>query len=268
MKSVNEFIDSKIPKPMMTNKEFMEMRAKSYNETEGSLKYFDCPKCKNKGNRIVVKYDDFYNDYVEVMVECECAPKRKLMYKAQRSGLGDYLSKRFSDYIAEADWQKNIKAKAIEYCKSENKYWFVTLGQSGAGKTLISSIIANYLLLKQEKTVLYITWTDFISKLKRDMMGDNSNDVSKYLDEIKNVEVLYIDELLKKYNETDLKYIIEIINYRYTNDLKTIISSERTIDELLDIDEATFGRVIEKADRFIINIPKDKKKNYRLRNLL
>ena len=268
MKSVNEFIDSKIPKPKMTNKEFMEMRAKSYNETEGSLKYFDCPKCKNKGYIQVVRYDDFYDDYIEIMKECECTPKRKLMYKAQRSGLGDYLSKRFSDYIAEADWQKNIKAKAIEYCKSENKYWFVTLGQSGAGKTLISSIIANYLLLKQEKTVLYITWTDFISKLKRDMMGDNSNDVSKYLDEIKNVEVLYIDELLKKYNETDLKYIIEIINYRYTNDLKTIISSERTIDELLDIDEATFGRVIEKADRFIINIPKDKKKNYRLRNLL
>ena len=100
------------------------------------------------------------------------------------------------------------------------------------------------------------------------MMSDNSNDVSNYLDDIKQVEVLYIDELLKKYNDTDLKYIIEIINYRYTNNLKTIISSERTIDELLEIDEATFGRVIEKADKFIINIPKDKKKNYRLKNLL
>ena len=268
MKSVSELIDNKTPKPMMTNKERMEMRAKAYNETEGDLKYVDCPKCKNKGYIQAVKFNGFYNDYIEVMTECECMSKRKLMYKAQNSGLGDYLNKRFNDYTIEADWQKNIKTKAIEYCKSENKYWFVTLGQSGAGKTLISSIIANYLLLKQEKTVLYITWTDFISKLKRDMMSDNTNDVSNYLDEIKNVEVLYIDELLKKFNETDLKYIIEIINYRYTNDLKTIISSEKTIDELLDIDEATFGRVIEKADRFIINIPKDKKKNYRLRNLL
>ena len=154
------------------------------------------------------------------------------------------------------------------YCRSDNKQWFITLGQSGAGKTLISTIIANYLLLKKDKTVIYITWTDFISKLKRDIMSDNSNEVSNYLDDIKQVEVLYIDELLKKYNDTDLKYIIEIINYRYTNNLTTIISSERTIDELLEIDEATFGRIIEKAEKYIINIPKDKKKNYRLKNLL
>ncbi|MDO4378956.1 MAG: DnaA/Hda family protein, partial [Erysipelotrichia bacterium] len=144
---------------------------------------------------------------------------------------------------------------------------FIICGQSGSGKTLICSIIANNLLLQQKKAVLYITWTDFISRLKRDMMGDNTNQVSKYLDEIKSVEVLFIDELLKKYNETDLKYIIEIINHRYTNNLKTIITSERTIEELIDIDEATFSRVIEKADKYVINVPKDKKKNYRLRNI-
>ena len=267
---MNDLLKDRIPAEtrQMTNKERLEELARSYNNTKGNLKYVDCPKCKNKGYIQIVKFTEFYNDYSDFMVECECMSKRKTMMKAQNSGLGEYLDKRFNDYVASDEWQANIKTKAIEYCKSENKYWFVTLGQSGAGKTLISSIIANYLLLKQDKTVLYITWTDFISRLKRDIVGDRSNEVSNYLDEVKQVEVLYIDELLKKYNDTDLKYIIEIINYRYTNNLKTIISSERTIDELLEIDEATFGRVIEKADRFIINIPKDKKKNYRLRNLL
>lgn len=268
MKSISEIIDKEASEPKMSNKEWLELKAKWYNESEGDLKYYDCPKCKNKGLIKIVYWSDFYHDYTEAMTSCECMEKRKLMSRAQKSGLGEYLEKRFDDYVVETDWQKNVKAKAIEYIKSENKYWFVTLGQSGAGKTLISSIISNYLLLKQGKTVLYITWTDFIGKLKRDMVGSHAEDVSQYLDEIKNVEVLYIDELLKKYNETDLKYIIEIINYRYTSNMKTIISSERTIDELLEIDEATFGRVIEKADRFIINIPKDKKKNYRLRNLL
>lgn len=270
MKNLGSILESKIPTETieMSNKERLEELAAIYNDTEGNLKYFDCPKCKNKGYIQKVKFNEFYNDYIEVMVECECMSKRRLMIKAQKSGLGDYLNKRFNDYIADSEWQTHIKTKAIEYCKNDNNYWFVTLGQSGSGKTLISSIIANYLLLKKSKTVLYITWTDFISKLKRDIMGDNSSEVSDYLDEIKNVEVLYIDELLKKYNETDLKYIIEIINYRYTSNLQTIISSERTIDELLEIDEATFGRVIEKADSFIINIPKDKKKNYRLRKLL
>lgn len=269
MKDIRDLIPtSDQPIKVLSSKERAEMEAKSYNDKEETAGLVDCPKCKNKGWIMKVVFTDIYNDYTTCVTECECMSKRKILRKAQNSGLGDYLDKRFNDYIATEDWQKNIKNKAIEYCKSENDYWFVTLGQSGAGKTLISSIIANYLLLKQEKTVIYITWTDFISKLKRDMMSDNSDDVSNYLDEIKKVEVLYIDELLKKYNETDLKYIIEIINYRYTNNLKTIISSERNVDELLDIDEATVGRMIEKADRFIINIPKDKKKNYRLRNLL
>ena len=270
MKSINDLLKERIPPEVMgmSNKQRLEELAKSYNEKKGSLKFFDCPKCNNKGYIQIVKFSEFYNDYTDFMIECECMIKRKTMAKAQKSGLGDYLTKRFDDYIASDEWQANIKAKAIDYCRSDNKQWFITLGQSGAGKTLISTIIANYLLLKKDKTVIYITWTDFISKLKRDIMGDNSNEVSNYLDDIKQVEVLYIDELLKKYNDTDLKYIIEIINYRYTNNLTTIISSERTIDELLEIDEATFGRVIEKAEKYIINIPKDKKKNYRLKNLL
>ena len=266
---MGDLLKDRIPADVMSmsNKQRLEELAKSYNEKQGGLKFFDCPKCKNKGYIQVVKYCDFYKDYSDFMIECECMSKRKTMSKALKSGLGEYLNKNFKDYVVSDKWQADIKNKAIEYCRSDNKFWFITLGQSGAGKTLISTIIANHLLLKHDKTVIYITWTDFISKLKRDIMGDNASDVSNYLDDIKQVEVLYIDELLKKYNDTDLKYIIEIINYRYTNNLKTIISSERTIDELLEIDEATFGRVIEKAGQFIINIPKDKKKNYRLKNL-
>ena len=258
--------DKELPK--LSKDEILQRQVDSYNNKEGNLTELDCPICKNKGHIQKIVFSDMYQENIVVMAECECMGKRKVIRKAKKSGLGEYLKKRFDDYIATDDWQKDIKRKAIEYCKSENNYWFVTLGQSGAGKTLISCIISNYLLLKQDKSVVYITWTDFISKLKRDIMSDASNEVSNYLDHIKNVEVLYIDELLKKYTEADLKYVIEIINYRYTNNLKTIISSERTIDELLNIDEATVGRIIEKADRFIVNIPKDKRKNYRLRNVL
>lgn len=250
----------------MEEKEFLELTAKTYNDEQGNLDLVDCPTCKNKGYIMKVVYSDFYKHYQQVVVECECKEQRKALLQAKYSGLGDYLNKTIDDFKTCEIWQKNIKLKAIDYCSSENNEWFIICGQSGCGKTLICSIISNY-LLHRKRQVKYITWTDFISKLKRDMMGDNSNQVSAYLEETKTVEVLYIDELLKKYNDTDLKYIIEIINYRYTNNLKTIISSERTIDDLIDIDEATFSRVIEKADKYVINIPKDKKKNYRLRNL-
>lgn len=253
--------------PSLSNKDFEQMKVDGFNEAIGNLKDYDCPVCKNKGVIMELRYDEMYDDYVSYGKDCSCMFIRRTVANARKSGLGEYVNKKFEDYIVTEEWQNSVKNKAMDYVKESNDNWFLTLGQSGSGKTLISSVIANHLLFKEHKKVRYITWTDFISKLKRDMMGDGTNAVSEYLEDIKNVEVLYIDELLKKYNETDLKYIIEIINYRYTNNLKTIISSERLIDDLLDIDEATMGRMIEKAGKYIINIPKDRSKNYRLRNI-
>lgn len=254
--------------PKLSQQEFEQMKVDSFNDSIGSLDDYDCPICKNKGIIMELKFNELYNEYASYGKECSCMFIRRTLANAKRSGLGEYLNKRFEDYEATEDWQNSVLQKAKDYISEDNDKWFLALGQTGSGKTLISSIISNHLLFEQNKKVKYITWTDFISRLKRDMMGDNANLVSDYLEGIKNVEVLYIDELLKKYNETDLKYIIEIINYRYTNNLKTIISSERLIDELLDIEEATMGRMIEKADKYIINIPKDRKKNYRLKNIM
>ena len=45
----------------------------------------------------------------------------------------------------------------------------------------------------------------------------------------------------------------------------TIISSECTTNDLLDIDEATGGRICEKAQVF--SIAPDRAKNYRLRKV-
>lgn len=248
-------------------KQLVQMRVDSYNKSKGALTEVDCPICNNKGHIMKIRNNELYG-LEEYVIECECMERRKLLYKARKSGLGKYLKKTFNDYEAEEQWQTDIKQKAISFCEADNKEWFVILGQSGAGKTLICSIIANDYLFNKNKSVVYITWTDFISRLKRDLMSDNANAVSKYIDEVKNAEILFIDELLKKYNETDLKYIIEIINYRCTAELKTIISSERTAAELLDIDEATFGRMVEESGRYITNIKKDRKKNYRLKNIV
>lgn len=257
---------------VMTEEEYSNQQAKAYNDIAGNLNLKDgveCKTCKNKGYVMYSKYNEMYKGYTEVMRECDCMKRRRIIMKAQLSGLGEYLKYRPKDFIATDDWQKENKKLMAEYCQShaDDDTWFAAIGQSGAGKTMLGSIIANYLLYEKKKNVVYITWTDFIRKVKSDMMGDKSNEVSSYLEDIKNIEVLFIDELLKKYNETDLKYIIEIINYRYTNNLKTIITSERVVNELLDIDEATFSRVIEKCNDFIINIDKDRSKNYRLKKI-
>ena len=238
----------------------------TYNEAVGDMDKVDgihCDICKNKG---MVK--DLVDGRV-IVRQCACIGHRHSYMNARNSGLGHYLQKGLDDYIVTDEWQAECFEKMQSFVTAHGKdnTWFVALGQSGCGKTLMGSIIANYLLYVEKRMVYYLTWTDFIGKLKRDMMGDKTNDVSGYLDKIKKVDVLFIDEMLKKYNDTDLRYLIEIINYRYTNDLKTIITSENVYEKLLDIDEATFGRMIEKSKDYLINIPKDRKKNYRLKGV-
>ena len=86
--------------------------------------------------------------------------------------------------------------------------------------------------------------------------------------------MLYIDDLFKtgkdKYDAVvkpsvaDINYAFEIINYRYNNPkLLTIISSELSEEELLDIDEAIGGRIYERAKTF--TIAKNRDRNYRIR---
>lgn len=252
----------------LSNDELNRFTADCYNESVGDLGKEDginCDICKNKGYIMVV--DGQYQSFTR----CSCLRRRDVYKKAKRSGLGKYLNKSLDDYnTLGEDWREKCKRVVDTFIKSHahDDAWFIACGQNGSGKTLLCSIIANTLLSDKERSVLYVVWTDFISLIKRDMMTDGkANDVSDRMLEIKNADVLFLDEVLKKHNDTDLRYLMEIINYRYTNDLKTIITSEKLLNELLDIDEATFGRAIEKCEGFMINIPRDRKKDWRLRSL-
>ena len=63
----------------------------------------------------------------------------------------------------------------------------------------------------------------------------------------------------------------EIINYRCNQpELITIISSERTLAELVEIDEAVAGRIAQRSKNngYCINLNRDARKNWRMRGLV
>lgn len=140
-----------------------------------------------------------------------------------------------------------------------------------SGKTHLCTAICREFLLAGRK-VLYMLWRDEIVQLKA-----NVNDAEAYrkiIDKYKTADVLYIDDLFKtgktadqqnqKPTAADINAAFEIINYRYNNPaLLTIISTELSEDELLDIDEAVGSRIYERAKA--ITIAKDRSRNYRIR---
>ena len=158
----------------------------------------------------------------------------------------------------------------MEFAKNPDG-WFFLGGQSGAGKTHLCTAICREFLLSG-KRVIYMLWRDEVVKLKA--MVNESDEYRDLVDKYKQADVLYIDDLFKtgrgqdnmvqKPTAADVNVAFEIINYRYNNPGKiTIISSECTEDELLDIDEAIGGRIYERAKAF--SIAKNRDRNYRMK---
>ena len=242
------------------------------NARQGHLnqKDFDCKVCLNKGWIAVVQQ---HNDIVTQATKiCGCMEVRKMIQNARLSGMGELLDHRLENFKVTETWQGIVLEGARNYLEHQGDSWFAILGQSGAGKTMICSAIANK-LLKRYKKVKYMAWTEFTEKLKR-MRFDVDRD--EYFDEFSKVEVLYIDDFLKgsvvddsgklKVNPTDVKYAFQLINERYNKRLVTIISSEFMIDEIRDyVDEAVAGRINERCKEFCLQIKKDGNKNYRFK---
>ena len=256
-------------------KAFIQFKVDCENSKEGSEHLNDgysCPICKNKG--VIYKVDEYRGSPIQVVGDCKCRPIRNSIMRMKRSGLEDVIKKyAFDKFQATEPWQQAVKDKAMEYAKNPNG-WFFIGGQSGCGKTHICTAICRSLLLDGNE-VYYMKWRDDVSKLKA--MALDAEEREKTLDKIKNTKVLYIDDLFKtgrnpdgtapRPTSADINLAFEIINHRYCKkDLITIFSSEMEMADLIEIDEATGGRICEKA--ITLNIAKNRSRNYRTKNAM
>lgn len=257
-----------------TQEEMERFRADSFNQSSGTLDEEDgyhCNVCKNKG-MIFRPAQGTNGNWTLVSRECQCMTVRRTIKRMKRSGLKNIIKDyTFDKFEAVDDWQKKIKDSAVAYSQNPDG-WFFIGGQSGAGKTHICTAICREFLLSG-KSVKYMLWRDDVVKLKNAVT--DYEEYSGMIRRYKEVDVLYIDDLFKtgkdkdgqKQSPTsaDVNAAFEILNYRYNDPkLLTIISSECTINDILDIDEAVGGRIFERA-KTSFSIKGDKRKNYRLR---
>ena len=281
MKSIAEIIDIATSRESLCTKEPRETQespyyyiAKRENEREGKKHLYDgfnCDLCKNKG--YIVDTKNKYGEDELVQRPCVCEKARKSIRNLKASGLENVLNDyRFDNYVAKEPWQQGVLDKAKKFVNDEGNHWFFMGGQSGAGKTHLCSAIAIDLLRKGVE-VKYMLWKSESRKIKNDNF--EGGDLIEYY---KNVEVLYIDDLFKvgkSFGEEiqrptagDINIAFEIINSRVAQKKKTIISSESTLLDLFDIDEAVAGRIKQMCGEYCLNISKGEGKNYRKRDFV
>ena len=137
-------------------------------------------------------------------------------------------------------------------------------GQSGAGKTHISTLISKK-LMEQGKPLLYCKWTELMDKLN----DWNNNQRDDLYNDVTAIKVLYLDDFFKPigsnpYTRAEIRTTFEIIDRRYVNSgLITIISSELTSDKINAIDTALARRIFEMAGEYVTDISNDTSKIFR-----
>ncbi|WP_304017528.1 ATP-binding protein [Fenollaria timonensis] len=234
----------------------------NYNNSIGKLNEeddYNCDKCKNRGDYMIK------TETGEALAECECMRIRRAIRELKKSGLENQIEGLgFDSYKVVDELTAKIKRLAIENLKT--KEWFFIGGQTGSGKTHISTAIAVE-LLRRSVQVRYKRYMEMVQSLKSKKFTSDA-DYYEELVPLINCGVLYIDDLFKgKVLDQDVAIIWEIIDDRYTNGKKTIISSEMDLSEIARLDESLAGRINQRAGKYVINIEKNKAFNRRLNNI-
>lgn len=243
-------------------REKTERECSVFNDLEGSLSGYNCPKCKNKGVIYKPRFNDYHKYWYPTSIDCDCKKIRAEINRREKSGLNKLVQKyTFDSYNATQEWQKTVAKKACDYVR-HIRGWFFIGGQVGCGKTHICTAIVNA-LISRGKAARYMIWADEITKLKQ--YSTEPKDYNRLLNELKNAEILYIDDFIKAKNPTasDIDNTFKIINHRYNEDLPTIISSELSISQILHIDEALGSRIVEMTGDNALYIAPDSDKNMR-----
>lgn len=248
-----------------------ERDCKTYNSlAEDKPNEYNCPICKNKRNIMIIKQLDD-DEFDTVLTNCECVPRVNSDKMLKASGLADYvISHTFDNFNAREEWQKQLLAKAKAFPNQDEAKCFFIGGNSGAGKTHICTA-TTYEFYKANKEIYYLEWREGLRKIRASSYDEKNEALMRKL---KTVDVLFIDDLFKtirtkgenyqKPTKDEASIAWEIIAKRLDNGRFTIISTECTLDEIMEIDEAIGSRIKRASQSFGISIARDTCKNYRL----
>lgn len=241
---------SKMPLTTLTRLEREQMIADLSNKEPGTLTGMTCSECLNRGYFYRVREDG--SRYTE---ECRCMTRRRNIDRLERSGLSDMVKRyTFKTWDKTGREQKAAYDVAMSFCNDPSG-WLVVAGKPGTGKTHLCTAVCVE-MMRREYDTRYIMWRDFAVTAKATV--NDADGYARLLDPVKTAKVLYLDDFFKTGKgqdptTADVNLAFEILNHRYNDSrLITIISTEYTVERMMDIDEAVGSRIYERSRRFYL----------------
>lgn len=240
-----------------TQEDYIKLQSKWFNEEEGELNKedgIDCPICKNKG------HISYVENGIEYIKDCKCMIKRKTYFRILNCGLSKDALENYTmkNWKTNEEWQKSLLQKCRDYfldVRDKKGHWFILSGMSGCGKTHLCTALFKELVYTFCLSGFYMLWNEEMPKLasmRKSSASENQEKYEKRLNELKNCDILYIDDLFKldsRNKDDSISICYEILNYRYINNKLTMISTEIERKQFENIDTAIWGRIFEKSGK-------------------
>lgn len=215
-----------------------------------------CPACQGSG------WFEFTDDHGYLMTKkCACRIQNEVMAHMVKSGIGaGFLDRRFDNFEMPTAEYRKIAELSYRFKNDESAEGILLCGQIGSGKTHLGVAILNE-WMKQGRFVRFYNYADLVRELSRNAQDGKFDEIMHYA---KTSSRIMIDDLFKaNIRETHVNFMYEIINTRYENGLKTVFTSEKSLGQILTIDEGVGSRIAEMCKGYVISM--DKLTNYRLK---
>ena len=196
-----------------------------------NMPVYECCKCKDTG-------------FLESGIKCDCYEKKirdKLIEKSQMGNMLttddfnnfklDYYSNEKVDGISPRETIKEALECSKQFCEKfdDEKFNLYFYGNTGLGKTFLSSIIADN-VINIGKTVKYARATSIFSLYEEYKFNDYS--LKESVEELYSCDLLVIDDLgTECTNRNDVSFLFDLINDRIINGKRVIINTNLDIAE-------------------------------------
>lgn len=196
---------------------------------------WNCQQCQDTG--LVLSQGSY--------LPCPCVEaKRTNFFRQQanlplRYALADFCTVKFDVYEPELRPQaKKIYNYVKKFCaelknkKGSDRGLYIH-GPTGSGKSYLLGCVVNYLI--DSMSVRYLVYADFLDQIRASFNRDAQETEQELMEAVKKVDLLLLDDLgTEKPSEFSLKYLAQIVDYRYRNLKPMVVTSNFTLKELIE----------------------------------
>jgi DNA replication protein DnaC len=211
--------------------------------SEESAVLSDCPACRGAGfvHPLLPTGKADYSKVVPCQCLCKTSNKRRQIVLEKYSNIGSLKRLTFDNMIphgrsGSAASQKKFEAayEAAREFAVNPQGWLVFIGPSGCGKTHMAVAIANERINKGFP-VFFITAADLLDHLRSAFNPESEITYDKLFEQVKNAPLLILDDLGAHSDKPwSNEKLDQLLNYRFNNELPTVITTTPPIEELGD----------------------------------